>query len=432
MNKKRKKLVSILCLILVIIMLLSLVISVIPVRAYADEAYEQTLQTLEKARDAISAQVSDASSKLETLREQEGAVIDQKIALEQRNASALEELALIEKEVALYSKMIEQKAAEVEEAHQRELQQLSQYRTRVRAMEERSSYNILTIILNSDSFTELLAAIDDYGDIMDSDKKLADQYEQARMETERVKADYEAYKAQIEQAQSELAEKQKQLEEDIAESEEILAELTEAIEKAEEEKRKAEEAEQAASAGIAAFIADYRARQQRQQQQQAAEGGNGEEGSGSAEGGEQGGSGGGAVGTGSFMWPVPSSHRISSTYKMRWGKQHTGIDIDGFNLDGYPIVASDSGTVILASYYGGYGNCVMIDHGNSYVTVYGHMSGFAVSEGSYVSQGQTIGFLGNTGNSFGTHCHFEIRIDGATTDPIGWFSGYELEPGADE
>lgn len=111
------------------------------------------------------------------------------------------------------------------------------------------------------------------------------------------------------------------------------------------------------------------------------------------------------------------------------------MDIDGFALEGYPIVAADGGTVIMASYNGGYGNCVIIDHGNGYMTLYGHMSGFAVYSGQSVSQGQTIGYLGNTGNSFGTHCHFEIMTVDASgnstkIDPLPFLSGYELEPGA--
>ena len=64
------------------------------------------------------------------------------------------------------------------------------------------------------------------------------------------------------------------------------------------------------------------------------------------------------------------------------------------------------------------------------MTLYGHMSGFAVSNGSSVSQGDTIGYLGNTGNSFGTHCHFEVIQNGTQIDPLPYFSGYELEPGA--
>lgn len=435
--KNRKKLVSAIAIVMAVLMLLSLVVSVIPIVAYADEDYDQALQTLQEARNAISNQVGDANAKLAALREEEAAVIEQKMALEERNQCALQELEIIGKELELYNKMIEQKAQELEAAKSKEATQLQKYRTRVRAMEENGSFNILNLILSSDSFSELLSSIDDYSDIMESDRILADQYEAARIETEEIKAEYEEYKAEVEAKQDELKEAQAKLEEQIKESEAILEELTEAIEKAEEEKRKAEEAEAAASASIAAFIAQYQAaRAAATQGSTYIDNGEGSGDGGYSEDGSGGNSDSGyvpgyeATGTGSFCWPVPSSYRISSTYKQRWGKQHTGIDIDGFGQDGYPIVASDGGTVILASYYGGYGNCVIIDHGNGYMTLYGHMSGFAVSQGDGVGQGQTVGYLGNTGNSFGTHCHFEIISNGTQIDPLPYFSGYELEPGA--
>lgn len=429
--KNRKKIVSAIAVVMAVLMLLSLVVSVIPAIAYADEDYDRALSTLQEARNAISSQISDVNAKLETLREEESAVIDQKMALEERNECALQELDIIGKELELYNKMIEQKAQELEAAKSKEAKQLEKYRTRVRAMEENGGYNILSLILNSDSYSELLAAIDDFGDIMESDRILAERYEEARLETEAVKQEYETYKTEVEEKQADLEEAQKKLEEQIAESEELLKQLAEAIEAAEEEKRKAEEAEAAAAASIAAFIRDYEAkRAENTKGGSYADGDSGDTGSG--DGGSDDGNydNGGATGTGSFCWPVPSSYRISSTFKYRWGRQHTGIDIDGYGQDGYPIVAADSGTVILASYYGGYGNCVIIDHGNGYMTLYGHMSGFAVSNGSSVSQGDTIGYLGNTGNSFGTHCHFEVIQNGTQIDPLPYFSGYELEPGA--
>lgn len=95
---------------------------------------------------------------------------------------------------------------------------------------------------------------------------------------------------------------------------------------------------------------------------------------------------------------------------------HTGIDIDG--VTGDPIVASKTGTVILAEYYSGYGNAVIVDHGGGYSTLYGHMSAFSVSNGQSVSQGQELGKVGCTGSCTGDHLHFEIRINGNPVDPM--------------
>ncbi|MBQ7896401.1 MAG: M23 family metallopeptidase, partial [Oscillospiraceae bacterium] len=82
-----------------------------------------------------------------------------------------------------------------------------------------------------------------------------------------------------------------------------------------------------------------------------------------------------------------------------------------------------SGTVITASSDGGYGNYVIIDHGNYTQTLYAHMSYIGVSAGTYVSQGQVIGGLGSTGRSTGTHCHYEIFVNGDRTDPAAYYSG---------
>ncbi len=115
-----------------------------------------------------------------------------------------------------------------------------------------------------------------------------------------------------------------------------------------------------------------------------------------------------------LIWPVDGP--ITSGYGYRWGSLHEGIDIAV--PEGTPIRAAASGTVIIAAYTGGYGNYTCIDHGKGLSTCYGHQSGYAVSAGDSVSQGQIIGYSGNTGHSTGPHVHFEVRINGASTDPL--------------
>lgn len=130
-----------------------------------------------------------------------------------------------------------------------------------------------------------------------------------------------------------------------------------------------------------------------------------------------------SYGSGSFIWPVPYTHNITSEFGMRWGRLHGGIDIAAGGVYGQPIVAADSGTVILAGNQGdGYGNYVIIDHGNGYKTLYGHMSSVAAYTGQQVSQGEVIGYVGSTGNSTGPHLHFEIRVNDVQTDPLGYVS----------
>jgi murein DD-endopeptidase MepM/ murein hydrolase activator NlpD len=127
---------------------------------------------------------------------------------------------------------------------------------------------------------------------------------------------------------------------------------------------------------------------------------------------------------GEFAWPSPGYTRITSAYGYRVHpilkvkKMHTGIDI------GVPskskVVAANAGTVIMADWYGGYGNVVMIDHGGDIVSLYAHNSSFAVKNGDVVKKGQTICYSGSTGNSTGPHLHFEVRINGKYEDPMKW------------
>lgn len=137
-------------------------------------------------------------------------------------------------------------------------------------------------------------------------------------------------------------------------------------------------------------------------------------------------SGGGAPagqgGTGQFMWPCNGP--ITSYYGWRthpiFGttKYHSGMDIAVDS--GTPIHAADSGTVVYSGWLGGYGNCVMIDHGGGLVTLYAHNSALNVGEGQYVSKGTVVAYAGSTGYSTGPHCHFEVRLHGELTEPLNY------------
>lgn len=122
-------------------------------------------------------------------------------------------------------------------------------------------------------------------------------------------------------------------------------------------------------------------------------------------------------GSGILAWPANGGY-ITSGFGIRWGVSHTGIDISGtLNLT---IKAADNGIVTFAGWYGGYGNCVIIDHGGGISTLYGHLSTLNVSKGNPIAKGQQVGVMGNTGNSYGTHLHFEVIIDGVKKNPINY------------
>ena len=119
-----------------------------------------------------------------------------------------------------------------------------------------------------------------------------------------------------------------------------------------------------------------------------------------------------------LIWPVQGV--LTSTFGMRWGRMHEGIDIGAAQRT--PIYAAAGGTVNYAGWEGGYGNLTVIDHGNGLATAYGHQSQLAVSSGQTVSRGQVIGYVGSTGHSTGPHLHFEVRVNGVPNDPLSYLS----------
>ena len=124
--------------------------------------------------------------------------------------------------------------------------------------------------------------------------------------------------------------------------------------------------------------------------------------------------GGGQPSAAGLIWPCDGV--VVSGFGMRWGRMHEGIDIGC--AYGTPNRAAASGTVIYAGWLGGYGNLVVVDHGNGLSTAYAHASSILVSIGQSVSQGQTVSLVGSTGHSTGPHLHFEVRVNGVAVDPL--------------
>jgi murein DD-endopeptidase MepM/ murein hydrolase activator NlpD len=128
------------------------------------------------------------------------------------------------------------------------------------------------------------------------------------------------------------------------------------------------------------------------------------------------GSTGAAPSAGGLIWPVRGS--LISPFGTRWGRLHSGIDIAA--PAGTPVVASASGTVSFAGSMGGYGLLVVVQHANGLSTAYAHNSSLAVGTGQLVAQGQMISAVGCTGSCTGDHLHFEVRVNGAAVDPMGY------------
>ena len=356
------------------------------------------IDALEEQRDALKAERESMQADIDALKNEQAGILEQKRALDEQNEVYRQELELIEEQVSLYTRLVDEKAAELEEATAAEEEQLATYKQHVRAMEENGKYTYLSIIFGSRSLSELMSNLDMIGEIMEADKRIYDQYTAAREKAEEIKAEYEVTLEQLSEKQDEYEAEKVELEAKIAEASAMIEQLEAEISTNYDLYLEVLAQEEALESDIQNKIAEL------ERQEDASS----------------------ITSTGSYIWPLPG-YSPGSAYGWRMHpifnemRFHAGEDIGA--PSGTPILAADSG---VASVYpdngNGYGNYIMINHGGGRVTLYAHMSAFAISNSATVSQGQVIGYVGSTGNSTGPHLHFEVRVNGATTDPKSYFN----------
>lgn len=386
----------------------------------ANAVTQSEIDALKAERDKITAQRMEKQAVVDRLEAERASVVDRKQAMDERNSYTLQQMELNREEIELYDQMILEKELEVTDAESLEKTQLERYRSRIRAMEENGNLDLIAIILGSDNLSELMTAFDDIGEIMQSDKAIEKAYRAAKENTEQAKQEYEEVRLELTARREELEQEQVELQTDIDEATQLILDLEFDLENRQREYEEIMAAEDAANAVIDQLVAQLEAERKAAEEAANAAGG--------------GGGGGTATATASFIWPVASYVYISSRFGLRvhpitgQTRSHTGLDIA--SNQGTSVFAADGGKVTMAGWNGGYGNCIMIDHGNGYVTLYGHLNGFAISQGDTVSQGQTIGYVGSTGTSTGSHLHFEVLLNGSRIDPEQFFGGLTFSPDA--
>ncbi len=397
-----KKIKPVMAVVLALIITVSAVFVYMPTSAYA--VTQSEIDSLRDQKNELSSQKNDIQSSINALKGQQNAQIELKNALDEKNAITVKQILNLTEQIDLHTELIAQKTEEVEEAQKVADEQLEKYKVRVRAMEENGRYNYIEVLFGAGSIGEFLSLIDDIGDIMRSDKELENSYRQAVKDLKAVKAEYEEAKAEMENSKKELEALKAQQEKDIAEAIAVINSLQGNISSNAALLSQLSAQEKALQQEIANKV------NQLNQQQRPSTGG------------------GSAVGSGNLVWPSyctyitsrqgPRTHPITGEYK-----NHGGTDIGASY--GTAIWAADSGTVIRSSdgWNGGWGNYVMIDHGNGMQTLYAHMSSRAVSVGQTVSRGQTIGYVGSTGMSTGAHLHFEMYVNGSKVDPQTRYPG---------
>ena len=287
---------------------------------------------------------------------------------------------------------INKNQAELDKKQQEVDQRMVIYRKRLRDIYINGQINYLDVLLGAKDFSDFSSRMYLLQKIISSDLAMLDQLKKDADEINSRKQQLAAEMKEIKTTQAELAAKQ-------AKVNKLREERAQVLYKAQEEEASSQaeyERLLAISENIAAMLRNI------------------ESGGGGAPVGQG--------GTGRFMWPCTGP--ITSYYGWRthpiFGttKYHSGMDIA---VDtGTPIHAADSGTVVYSGWLGGYGNCVMIDHGGGLVSLYAHNSSLAVGEGQYVQKGTVVAYAGSTGYSTGPHCHFEVRLHGEVTEPLDY------------
>ena len=237
-----KNIQTLLAKILVAIMILGLFAALIqPALAVSEEEIER----LKRQRDEIAEEKAEKQAIVDDLESKQASVLELKHALDERNEFTRQQIELNVREIELYQEMILKKAAELDAAVAQEEEQMNRYRTRVRAMEENGGYDFLSLLMNTADLGEFLTAMDDIGEIMESDKHLEESYIAARETVERVKAEYEAVKTDLEARQKALYEEQLELERQIQEATDHINQLIEEIQQHQAEIDELDEEQQA-------------------------------------------------------------------------------------------------------------------------------------------------------------------------------------------
>ena len=367
--------------------------------------YQAQDEDLTNQLSNIQQQMTNEANKKSEAEKTIGTVYEQLHAIQRDLDTATAELKQVQADRIQLDKDITKTEAELKEAQARLQSREKVFYKRVRDIYINGRLSYLDVVIGSKDFSDFANRMEMLKRILQSDMDLINTIKTEREEIASKKAKLEEDRAKVLELEKVAQEKQNVINQKKAERQAVL-------ERAMNDRDTAERAYNelmASSASITAML------QQRAAERAAA----------AAAAASQGGGGGGATwvqGSGQLAAPVVApitsdfGWRIHPIYGTR--RLHAGTD---FGVDeGTPVHAADGGVVVEAGWVSGYGYTVIIDHGNGMSTLYAHNSEVAVSPGQTVSKGQVVSYSGNTGGSTGPHLHFEVRINGEPTDPMGY------------
>ena len=352
---------------------------------YAQTVQEKIANAGKEKQEALD-KIKAAEAKQDDLAA-ESAVLDMEIGLVQDEINAID--SIIEEtdaEILLKEEEIARHEANI-------ALQNDAFKKVLRSMDESSTSSYLELLLSSKSISEFLVNIETINEITRHDTAIIDEMIALKNSVEAAKAVIEARKAEQEEVRAIASGKKNALQQKLNEKAQLTKKLEQDIKSYEKVYEKARKEEESLKASLSSSLSS---------------------------------STNSKYTGGKFCWPAPSYTRISSPYGYRihpifkTKKFHSGVDLAA--PGGTNILAAADGTVKMSGWNGGYGNCVIIDHGGGISTLYGHASKNLVTKGQKVTKGQVIAKVGTTGNSTGNHLHFEVLVNGKTTDPMAYIS----------
>jgi murein DD-endopeptidase MepM/ murein hydrolase activator NlpD len=353
-------------------------------RSKIDAATEQ--------KKSLNEAISDLDGQLAAIQKKLDGLVPEIAAVEEKLSVTQEKLSLLRKELRL-------KQLELQRAQAKLKLEQENFAKRAVLSYKSDDLDYLDVLLASTDFEDLISRADTIHELLGGDNALVGDLQATRDEVD-------AEKDAIAKREDAVADAARVLQEKSDE----LAALRAAQAASQAAALAVRQQKQGALKGVNQDLAEL----EKQESQLLAES--------QAISGVVGGGGSTGSGSGSLGWPVsgpvvsPFGWRIHPILGYR--KFHTGIDIAvGY---GVPIHSAGAGTVIYATWMGGYGNVIIVDHGNGLSTLYAHQSSLAVGNGAHVARGQTVGYVGSTGFSTGPHLHFEVRVNGNPVDPMGY------------
>ena len=416
MKKKTVRLIScIIAGILVAAMVFSMIASgLVYAGAVSSKELKSKLSDLEDQKASVKAELDSLAGKVDE-------VAKTRAALQKEIKLTKEEITTVTAYIDRLQDQIDVKTTELDAAIKALDSKKERFSETVRTTYEQGETSYLEVLLNASNFSDLLSRLEIVSAIMDDNKKIVAEYTAAKEDIQQKRDDLQATQDEQVQYQENLKYKA----EELKSSEEQQKALQESLEAYQKEQK----AEYERITSEMDTVSDQIAEQSRKEAEAAAKAAAAAKAQKNSSGSSPvttTGSGSATRYSGTFTWPLPGYTNASSAYGWRthpiFGtrKFHKGEDIPA--PTGVAIVAAASGTVTTAGWVSGYGNYTVINHGGGVMTAYGHQSAIYVSVGQTVSAGQTIGAVGSTGNSTGPHLHFEVYVNGATQNPMSYFS----------